>query len=397
MILSYKGIFCALYIDNIMDLSEINAGVYSVRIKLKRLKINKVLRVACILVTALMLGIVSFLLYKEVMIPKIVEEKSKLYFYTNESSIDYNVLLKPNSIYSNPTLGEGQYYITNYVDELQATFHYEFTGDRAAGLKGSYEVAAVVEGYIVKDEKHITIWEKKYSLLPETDFDVKEKLLSLKESVNIKLSEYNDFAAAISEDSKVQIPMQLNVYMDVNLKADIDKDQVETKIAPTITIPLDESYFSITESDTKEEPGCIEETRNIQLPPNKQKLIIFKCELGASLVLLLGILIFTEAVPKSPFTRQLDKIFKVYGNRLVALSSELLAASLDNCNIVRSIDDLVRVADEIGRPIMYEYSEDYKDIVHFYVLDDKRTYLYILRDILPGSNVVRTDEKEVAL
>lgn len=367
------------------------------RKNIRKLKINNTLRVVLVLVTALISSVLFVLLYREVMIPTFKEEKVQLYAYTNKSSIDYNVLLKPNSIYSSSSIGEGQYYLTNYVDMLQATFNYEFKGDRVSDLEGYYEVDAIVEGYMVQEKKHITIWEKKFVLSPKTDFAVNNKLLSIKKSVDLKLSEYNDFAIAIAEDSKVQIPLQLNVCMDVNLKADIGEDQVEINISPTITIPLDESYFPITESEIKEEPGIIEETRSNQLPINKQKLVLYKCGLGVSLILLLGLIIFTQSVKKSPFTKQLDKIFKLHGNRLVALNSELLASSLDNCNIVRGIADLVRVADEIGRPIMYEYGEDYKNIVHFYVLDDKRTYLYILEDVFTGSNVGITDEKEVAL
>lgn len=367
------------------------------KVKIKKLKINKILRIILITAVVLMFCAISFLLYREVKVPKIEEKVVKIYSYTHKSSTDYKVLLKPNNLYTGDSLGEGQYYIANYVDGIQNTFNYEFKGEAPASIKGYYEIAAVVEGYTVVEKEHITIWKKKFTLVPKTDFAVNDTILPLSETVNIKLSEYSAFAGAIAEESKVQIPLQLKVYMDVNLKADTGKDIAEAKMTPAITIPLDARYFTIAESDEKEVPGSIEETQKIQIPPDKLRIRIYICGLAAMVIMILGLVLFTEPIRKSIFTIKLDKIFKQHGSRLVALNSELPAASLDNCSIVRSIEDLVRVADEIGRPIMYEYSEDFRDMVHFYVLDDKRTYLYILRDGINEPNVTVTDEKDIAL
>ena len=367
------------------------------KVKIKKLKINKLLRIILIAAVVLMFCALSFLLYREAKVPKIEEKVAKIYTYTHKSSADYKVLLKPNSLYTGDSLGEGQYYIANYVDAIQNTFNYEFKGEAPANIAGYYEIAAVVEGYTIVEKEHKTIWKKKFTLVPKTDFAVNDTILSLSETVNIKLSEYSAFAGAIAEESKVQIPLQLNVYMDVNLKADTGKGIAEAKMTPVITIPLDARYFMIAESDEKEVPGSIEETQKIQIPPDKQKIRILIYGLAVLAFMILGLTLFTEAIRKSSFTMKLDKIFKQHGSRLVALNSELPAASLDNCSIVRSIEDLVRVADEIGKPIMYEYSEDYRDMVHFYVLDDKRTYIYILRDEMNETSFSIADDKEITL
>ena len=39
------------------------------------------------------------------------------------------------------------------------------------------------------------------------------------------------------------------------------------------------------------------------------------------------------------------------------------------------MDDLVRIADEIGRPILYMYSYDYRDINRFYVIGQDEIYV----------------------
>lgn len=367
------------------------------KVNIKKLKINKVLKIISIVAAVVMLCALSFLLYKEAKIPEIEEKKVTVYSYKHKSSTDYQVLLKPNSLYSSPTLNEGQFYIANYVDQIQNTFNYEFKGDRPANIKGSYEIAAVVEGYTIVEKEHITVWEKKYTLVPKTDFEANSDVFSISETVSIDLDEYNDFVAMIVKESNVSIPMQLNLYMDVRLKADTAKGSAEVQNTPGIVVPLDARYFLITESDDQEIPGSIEETQRLQLPPDILKIRIFISGIAVLLIVLTGLVFFTEAIRKSPFTIKLEKIFKHHGSRLVALSSELLAEAIENCSIVRSIEDLVRVADEIGRPIMYEYSEEYRNMYHFYVIDEKRTYVYILRDDSDESNITMVDEKEIAL
>lgn len=364
--------------------------------KIKKLKINKVIRLALIVFLILVLSSVSFLLYKELKIPIVKEEKVKLYSYINKSSIDYKVLLKPNNLYDIPTLDEGQYYITSYVDIIQAAFKYEFVGERPADLKGSYEIAALLEGYKDENNNRTVIWEKQFILSPKEDFASKEERMSLIKTVDIRLDEFSNFAKKIVEETKVRSSLQLSIYMKVNLAADTDKGIVEVTAAPTLVLPLEADYFMITESEVKEEPGSIEETRQVQLPPDKFKVRMYILSLFVLVFAVLGLLIFTEPIIRSQFTKKLNKIFKQHGSRLVALDNELPAVSLEKCFIVRSIDDLVRVADELGKPIMYEFREEYNDMVHFYVLDSKMTYIYTLRETTAEANVPLSGGNKVA-
>lgn len=380
-----------------MKLYERHTGVLFVRLKIKRLKINKAVKTVLSLVSIVSICSLSYLIYREINFPVVTEEQEQLYSYRGKPSVSYSVLLAPNNIYEGSSLGEGIYYLTNCTDSIQAEFDYEFSGDKSAALKGFYEISAVVEGYTMIDESHITIWEKKFVVVPRTEVEASDRTLRLKESADIHLSEYRNFAAEVSEYTKVSIPVQLKVAMDVSLKVEESGEQAEINDSPAIVLPLDDGYFSISKLGTEEKPGSITKTRKIQLPPDKLRINMYKAGVGTSIFLILGLVIFTEGTGKSRFSRQLKKIYKNHGSRMVALDSELLAVSLDNCSIVRSIEDLVRISDEIGRPIMYEYSEGYKQIVQFYVLDDRRTYLYVIKDNHAGSNIEIVDDRNVTL
>ncbi len=365
--------------------------------KIKKIHIGKKLRRVLFIVTFIMICSLSFLLYREVAIPNIAEEKISLFSYTDKTKAGYRVYLVPNILYNSQSLEEGQLYLTNYIDYVKADFEYVFRGDRTADIKGDYELTAVIEAYEEDDETHITLWEKKYILLPKTDFTLKDSGMSLAKSVNLKLSEFNDFVAKVVEESKVDPMHQLIVQMNVNLTADTNVGTAASNKSAVIKIPLEVGYFSIAKIDAKEETGSIEKTQSVQLPMNKKMVILYSCILGLLILVVPGLVFFSEGISKDPFAKKVNKIFKHHGSRLVALDSELLAACLDSCSKVKAIDDLVRISDEIGKPIMYEYNENCKEIIQFYVIDDKRTYLYVLRDSSVRSDTSIIEGKEVVV
>lgn len=65
-----------------------------------------------------------------------------------------------------------------------------------------------------------------------------------------------------------------------------------------------------------------------------------------------------------------------------------LKSSLDTSNgiVVRSIEDLVRLADELNRPILYKYSEDSKEIDRFFVTFNDELYVFELDDSIKGES-----------
>ena len=48
-------------------------------------------------------------------------------------------------------------------------------------------------------------------------------------------------------------------------------------------------------------------------------------------------------------------------------------------NIVKSIEDLVKISDDIEKPILYRYRVDYKEINKFYVIHDDNNFVFDLK------------------
>ena len=370
-----------------------------------RKSLNKRLKIALVAILFIIIAIISVLLYLAVKNPGVREDRVTLLNYSNKADVKYEVFLLPNPLFSSASLEEDKLYFTSFVDHIKTNFQYEFNIDKSADIKGDYEVLAIVEGYTTEEEKVKTIWKKEFTLLPKTNFESKDTKVSIDKEFIFSLVEYDSFATQISEATNINVPVKASVVMNVNMQAKIGKDIIEKKFAPYITIPLGTSYFEIAKSGIEEKPEIVEEINQIQLPVNRNVVITYSIIIGIAFLALMYILIFVKGnAPVDALKKQLNKIFKSHGTRLVAINNEI-GTTFGMYYKVKSIEDLVRIADELGRPIMYRYSTDSKEITQFYIHDDKSMFSFNLKDMLAENDIeviameskLLNDSKEIPL
>lgn len=347
-----------------------------------KLKTNNKLKIGLIPILILLIGLTSFLLYKEIKHPGFYEQKTSLYNYNSKGTVGYKVFLKPNILYDTNSLEEGNLYITEFVDNIEATFNYEFSADRKSDLKGTYDIIAKVQGSTKEGEKVLNIWEKNFIIIDQKSFNANDNTKSINEEVIIKLDEYNEFVKKIVDTSRINCQTSLSLIMNIDIDGNIEDKQIEENISPSIVIPLNTNMFQISGNTNIEKPGAIEEIKQVQLPVNKNRVIIYSIILGVLLIALIFLIFFTEAIVivKDPYEKKLKQIFKKHGDRLVALNDEPTVIS-ERINKVKSIDDLVRIADEIGKPILYKHSANYKEISKFYVTNEDEVYILNLNEV----------------
>lgn len=348
-----------------------------------KIKISKKLKIGLISILVLLIGFISFQLYKEVKYPAIEEQKVQLYSYNNSGTVSYKVFLKPNLLYSTNLLDEDKTYLTEFVDHIKTTFNYEFSGSKDADINGSYDIVAKVRGSNIEKEQAMTIWEKDYTLVSQKDFTINDKTKSIKEEINISLEQYNNFVKHVIEATKINCQTSLSIVMNVNIKGNVDGRLIEETITPSIVIPLNVNVFQVSGNTNIEKPGVIEETKQVQLPVNKNRVIIYGIIFGILVIVLALTIFLTESVEviKDPYEKLLKQIFKKHGDRLVALNNDPVFAK-ESAAIVKSIDDLVRIADEVGKPILYKYSPEYKEIDKFYLTNEGETYILDVNHML---------------
>jgi len=158
-----------------------------------KLKINKNVRFALIIIIAATAVLFSYFIYDEAYNPGFEEQTIPVYSYDNKGSINYSVHLKPNNLYSYNKLEEGKLYISEFVDYLDTNFKYEFTGEREADIKGEYNITAKVQGYSGEGDGIKNIWEKNYPIIQNKSFTSQIGKISISENIKLNLNEYNTF------------------------------------------------------------------------------------------------------------------------------------------------------------------------------------------------------------
>lgn len=340
-----------------------------------RFVLKKIVRIAIIGVLVLSVCIICFTLFTEFN-PQYEEKTITLYKYNHTPDVGYSVLLKPNIVYEEDILEEGQVYITEYVDSIQSHFNYEYSSDKESSISADYMVYAQVEGYAkgTVPEKKI-IFVKKYILLPKTSLNEDNSALSINESITLNLDEYNDFVEQVITTSKIQCDIEMSIVMDIEIHTDIGNNINEEIFTPSISFPLNTNYFEIVKAhlDNKEEK--IDTIEQILLPKNKTKIIILFIALALLLSLLVYTIFFVSNKMEKPYIKTIKNILKKYGSRIVALND----IEIPHCETyvnVKSMADLVKFSDEVEKPIMYNHSQYLEDIRLFFVIDNNTMYRY---------------------
>lgn len=353
---------------------------------MKKLKINKIIRIVGIaFFSALLLSSSSYLFYRTKK-PITKKEKVTIYNYKATSDAQYKVALKPNIIYGAKIMDEGKVYIGEIIDNILAKFVYNFEGSSKTKIQGEYNVIASVEGYVAENEKTKIVWNKNYVLLPTEKFQVESNFYKVEKNININIDNFNALVAKVYETTKVGVPTRVVVYMNVNLRTEAEGQPIESKMSPSIIIPLATNYFEIAKNIPEEQKGDITREQTIRIEFNKKYKLLLQISIAFSTIMIILLLILTEGVEKDAHTKAVNKILKNHGNRIVAVEGDV--QSSQSIVKVKTIEDLIKIADEIERPIMYKFHKETKKINEFFVSDDKVMYVFVLKDY------VKNEEKE---
>ena len=348
---------------------------------MKKKVLNKTLR--NVIVTLLVCGILifSYGVYYAYSLP-LQDQKVPVFNYNQKANVNYSVIYKPNILTNKTSIEEGNVYITNYVDYINTVLDYNYTGERNAEISGNYSIIAVLEALEGRNEEKEpkTIWSKDFELVPKTSFSASDVGFSLKKELQVYLTPFQNFVQQVINESKVVGNHRLTVKWNIHLEVETDKGIVKENLTPTLIIPLGNNYFEIGGQQTVEKPGTIEEVIKVEDPRKQIGIIIFSILDVMCFLILIFVLTYTVATNTDKLNREIKRIFKRHGERLVELeSSSRIGFDCKDLWSVKSFEDLVRIADEISKPIVYHYDNSADmNIPVFYVFDDKKAFVYKL-------------------
>ena len=343
--------------------------------KVKRLSMNKSLRNVLVMLSAAAILFCTYMIFVTQKYQKYAEVKSSVYSYSNKSNVNYEVFLIPNNIYTQKSIEEGSIYITKLIDYINTSFKYEFSGEKIAQVNGKYNIVAVLEGFLPGDSIDKAIWRKEYTLLPDTGFKEENKRVYIESKIPINIKSYFAFIEAANQTAEVNFLTKLSIKWNVSMEAKTDKGIIKENLSPKMEIPLGSKYFQVGGKLSEEKSGNIEETMKVVSPFYNKKLVFYSVASGIGLIALLFLIFFTSGKAElSMLDKKRRQIFKEHGNRLAGICCDMTNLSKFIIEVL-SIDDLVKIADDIGKPILYKNNINEKEINNFYVIDEEKIYM----------------------
>jgi hypothetical protein len=336
--------------------------------------------ITALLVVFICLGIASVLfMYNTHTIPLEEKRVTPLYTHTNRGTYDYVASLKPNTVYDNKTTlkpGEGTVY-RRITEQIDVNFTYTFEGSKPTNLTIRYNVTEYVE---------TTKWTKMISEVPIKTVSTQgtEATLSINNISPINASSIVDLVKAMQSDTG--IPMSeysANIRVAMYIEAETSEGVINKTFSPTLAMLFQSSrdegdIISISGLENSDSDS-ITKTETIY-----HSWVKFQRDISyvLSIVALSGLVIttwwFMRTRPHKPPRPEkiLEDFIKPYEEIIVETAPEPSVGKPklepENTINVETMDDLLKIAEILGKPILHSYWPPEDHI--FYVFDDKIRY-----------------------
>lgn len=299
--------------------------------------------------------------------------------YEHIGGYNYTAELGPNVLYNKTTLrpGEGRLY-TEMVQNLSIAFQYIFTCDHRANVTCNYSVGMDLES--------ASNWTKHFAIAPwRTMKSTGNANYSVSAQVN--LTWFKELIDVIGKETGATATEYiLKITPRTHITADTDFGPIDEWFLPTMEVrfsyrTLEGDYISI-EGLEHWKPGKIGRTEVVQQEGSPVRRYASYAAFATSLTALL-LTIRALVRMRRPEKPPVEDMIKPYREIIAGVSGKPSYRRNRTVIEMRSLDDLVKVSDELRKPILLEEkpasSPEEKPTHLFYVLDGLVRYEYTAR------------------
>ena len=302
---------------------------------------------------------------------------------------NYTVQLKPNSVFDAQSITvpvfaapqpspltevkPGTVLLANLLEKMDMTFKYEFKCSQPmTGLTEQITVDALLIGG--------DIWKKSFVLVPSTSYSG-----DLQTSFSLDITGIRDYLDNIRHEiGSAASTYVLTIRVDVLTTANTAQGNIRESFSQTLTADMGKPVFAFSEDLNKVVPTTLTDTSStkstrtalgLSLPAGR---LVFPV-LTFIFILAVGLINFNDIRqyqrPVPSYEQQHKAVLKKYGNRLADAS---VAVPIEEGRVVQmtSIKELVRVADEIGKPVIHERPREPGQPHSYLVIDGAVIYQF---------------------
>jgi hypothetical protein len=345
--------------------------------KVKRIPIGRLTRLA---LTALLGGTVLLclaMLVRALMLPAEISGSRAVFEYEQNAKIDYTVGLHPNPLFDSDELGPGIAYFLNLITDIRVHATYSLRTDRPIPVECVYRLTGTLRAYDTNTKEGVVIWSRPYTLIEDKTTHAEGGQVTLGETVAVDVHSYLPVLAQIEELTEVK-PARAVLTLEWHTRAlTAEGIPIGEGTVTTLEIPIGAKCFTIagepaakdegsfTVADVRTDPRVIAERRTWMIGS------------VVSAALLWCFVTFTTVSLTEKKVQAENAALKKAGSRLArSLTPEPPGEKvIDMC----SIDDLLRVADELGKPVVLIAQGEEDGANLFFVIDGETRYQYMAR------------------
>ncbi len=301
----------------------------------------------------LLVGAAVYLAYDVVKRQANIEPVPSAYTYTVKQSVDKNVEYFPSSFYDGGP-GSNTAYIMSLTDKIATTFHYSFSASAQQPLSYAYDVRAVIKGdYSFKGDGTDTanVWSKEFQLLAPVHGTVDSKQLSFDPKVEVPFDDYRNIIEELRTSLTLPIRSSVTVTFTINVSGVVDGTPFNDLRTASVSAPIEEQIYALSQQYDKEDTKQVV-TASAQTQVDKQaQYETYGAILLGGLALAALTYGFRRQIFKTPYQRELDKIYRYHDGIIVRASRR---ADLTGKHVVpvKSFDDMLNLEEELKLPIV---------------------------------------------
>lgn len=301
------------------------------------------------------------------------------YEYTIKQSADPAVNYFDSSFFEKRAPSQqNNAYLSQLTDTVNVQFHYAFAGEKPASLTAAYSIKANVQtNYPLKGnvEEQSNVWQREYLLLGRTVETANGTTIALNPTVSVPYSEYRQAVSDLRTSLLLPTNSQVVITLNVQLNGTVEGTPFTDTRTSSVTLPLeDQIYQPITKLEKEITKQVVPETTK----EGNEKLSKIQLYGGSALIIGgIALIIYglRKRIFKSPYQRELDKIYRYHDGIIVRTSRPVDLADYQIIPM-RSFDDMLNLEEELKTPIIAD--EISSSLTHFLIAHGNVMYLYKL-------------------
>lgn len=330
------------------------------------------------LIGLIFIGAAGYLLYLTFQPRESSESQAPAYDYTIVQQVSNKISYMDNSFYGHSPAIVNNAYVANLTDVIDTTIHYGYSGSEDTDLTYTYNAKIQVRGtYAMKGdgEKLSNVWQKEYTIVSPVSKTVTGKKFAVDKTIQIPYAEYKAMIDQYKTTLAVPINGEAVLTFTLNVSGKVNGTRFSDKKVSTVTVPLDVQIYKLTVKYDKNTTKQVLDNRTIA----EKDLIERNMTIIISVVGVIGLALviygFRKKIFKSPYRRELERIYRYYDGIIIKTSKQ---PDLSNKNVVQvqSFDDMVNLEEELKTPIVSSTTSD--EATKFMIIKSDVVYVYLL-------------------